>query len=202
MSPQEILLTEEDLIILAHSAGDQSEFCKIDKHPWANQWICIHTALSHLTFIPPHMWPHHAAFVHKQDTCRIFLCFDSVSTYVDKQIVFKWHLSAHIKWAQQSYRSHNCAYCFVFKGYFWFGLWWENICIQKKIDCCPDCSSQSADLYRLNTEVWRIITKRTSSRASLLCRVSIKRLLCERDGKQQQMYCLFKSSKLPANDHH
>lgn len=61
-------------------------------------------------------------------------------------------------------------------------------------------------IYPLQSEhrsvTYCIITNRTSSRASILSRVSIKRLLCECDGKQQQMYCLFKSSKLPANDHH
>ncbi len=44
------------------------------------------------------MWPQQAAFVYKQDRCRILLWFDSVSRYVDKQIVFKWHLSAYTKY--------------------------------------------------------------------------------------------------------
>lgn len=126
MSPQDILLAVWDLIILAHPAGDQSEFCKIDKHPWANRWIGIYTALISREGSQIHtstyvstshekgkitIWKvchssssnngtgqnKWAAFVHEQDTCRIVLVLISISRYVDKQILFKWHLSAHIK---------------------------------------------------------------------------------------------------------
>lgn len=74
----------------------------------------------------------------------------------------------------------------------------ENICTQKRLFLTVRYPLQSEH----GSVTYCIITNRTSSRASILGRVSIKRLLCERDGKQQQMYCLFKSSKLPANDHH
>lgn len=47
------------------------------------------------------------------------------------QIVFKWHLSAHIKWEQQSYKSHNnCAAALFLKDTL-VSLRWEIICIQK-----------------------------------------------------------------------